>query len=58
MKTRTEHLLDDLSDSETLTESEFEWVDKMMDFYEQHGSLSDKQLEVLEKIYREDHLRL
>jgi len=58
MKTREEHLLDELSDSETLTEWECEFVDSVFQQYEKKGSLSQKQIDILEKIYKEDATRL
>jgi hypothetical protein len=57
MKTRIEHLFWSLNDSETLTEEEGKWVNKMSEYYDEYGTLSEKQLNILEDIYKRDNSR-
>lgn len=54
---RIDWLLDNLQDSETLTEWEFGFVESVAGQYERLGTLSSPQIDRLEEIYREDNVR-
>lgn len=55
---RIDWLLQNLWESETLTEWESEtFLPSVSEQYERNGTLSERQIELLEKIYREDNVR-
>ena len=54
---RINWLLENLLDSETLTEWEDDFVNSVAKQYERKGTLSQGQLEKLEDVYRKDNVR-
>ena len=54
---RIDWLLENLLDSETLTEWEDDFVNSVAGQYERKGTLSQGQVEKLEEIYRKDNVR-
>ncbi len=54
---RIDWLLENLLDSETLTEWEDDFVNSVAGQYERKGTLSPGQVERLEEVYRKDNVR-
>ena len=54
---RIDWLLENLLESETLTEWEDDFVNSVAGQYERKGTLSPAQVEKLEEVYRKDNVR-
>jgi hypothetical protein len=54
---RIDHVLGQLVSSDTLTEWEYNFVQSISKQFEDSKDLSDRQIEVMEKIYRDDQVR-